>query len=450
MLQILPAISPVLSGAGIMMLGYGLLGTLVAVRMSMEGVPAFISGLVMAGFFAGQVAGSLHVRRVIESIGHIRTFSALASAFSAASLVHVLQVEPITWGLLRFAEGYCMAGLFMCVESWLNDRSTNETRGGVFSIYMVIVYGANAATQFLLTVADVGGVSLFVLTSVLTSVALLPVALTRGPTPALPAHSLMSLRKLVQISPLGMVGCLTSGFVLGSFYAMGPRYGEKVGLDTFGIAVLIAGGIIGGLLGQIPLGRLSDRIDRRIVIAGVAVASALLSGLLVWVTSTEPVGAARMAAGAVPLALPVDPLLISLILLFGAMIFSLYPLSVAHANDSIDPADFVAAAGGLLLAFSVGATIGPIVASGLMELVGAAGLFLFTALSGVGLAAFALWRLRVAKPMPPEEKTPFTAAPGGAMMLAEWDPRAEDDQLSFSFDFPAAGAEAKPSEPAQG
>jgi MFS family permease len=186
------------------------------------------------------------------------------------------------------------------------------------------------------------------------------------------------------------------------------------------------------------------------VIAGVAVASALLSGLLVWVTSTEPVGAARMAAGAVPLALPVDPLLISLILLFGAMIFSLYPLSVAHANDSIDPADFVAAAGGLLLAFSVGATIGPIVASGLMELVGAAGLFLFTALSGVGLAAFALWRLRVAKAMPPEEKTPFTAAPGGAMMLAEWDPRAEDDQLSFSFDFPASGAEAKPSESAQG
>jgi MFS family permease len=436
MLKLLPAISPVLSGAGIMMLGYGLLGTLLAVRMSMEGIPAFISGLVMAGFFAGQVAGSLHVRRVIESIGHIRTFSALASAFSAASLLHIIQVEPITWGLLRFIEGYCMAGLFMCVESWLNDRSTNETRGSVFSIYMVIVYAANAATQFLLTVADVGGVALFALTSVLTSLALLPVALTRGPAPDLPAHSLISLRRLVANSPLGMAGSLTSGFVVGSFYALGPRYGEKVGLDTFGIAVLIAGGIVGGLLGQIPLGRLSDHMDRRKVIAGVAVACAVLSGLLVWVTSHDVVSAARVAAGAVPTSQPVDSLLIGLVLAFGATIFTLYPLSAAHANDFISPTDFVAAAGGLLLAFSVGATIGPIVASALMEAVGAAGLFLFTAVSAIGLALFALWRLRTRPPVPAEEKTPFTPGPGAAMMLAELDPRAEEDQLSFAFDFP--------------
>lgn len=423
MRQVLISISAVLLGAGTMMLGYGLLGTLLAVRMSMEGVSPFIAGVVMAAFYAGQMVGALHVRHVIEGIGHIRAFAAFAALFAAAALIHVLMVDPIMWGVLRFAEGYVVAGLFMCIESWLNDRASNQTRGAIFSLYMVILYGANAATQFLLTTADTKSATLFMVTSILLSLALVPIALNRGPAPALPEHSPFGVRKLLAVSPLGMMGCVASGLTLGPFYAIAPRYAERLGFDTWGIAMLVASGILGGMLGQWPIGRLSDRIERRKVLFGVAV--------LVTVTSVALVGLTLwLQASAVSMGWP----LFVLIGLLGIGAFTLYPLSVAHANDFIESHHFVAASGALLLAFSVGATIGPIASSALMEAIGPAGLFVFTGVSCFGLALFALWRHKVAPPAPEESKGRFEPITSTSLALAELDPRAEGDQMSFSFD----------------
>lgn len=433
MRQVLASISAVLVGAGIMMFGYGLLATLLSVRMSMEGIPPFTAGLIMSAFYAGQIIGALHVRRFIESRGHIRIFAAFAALFSAAVLMHVLIIDPVVWGGLRFVEGYLVAGLFMCIESWLNDRATNTTRGTVFSLYMIILYGANAASQYLLTAADIRGSTLFMLVAILFSLALVPIAMNRSPAPALPAHSPFSIAKLLASSPLGMAGCFTSGLALGSFYSIAPRYAAKMGLDTFGIATMVSCGILGGMLGQWPIGRLSDKLERRKVISGVAMVSALLSlglaALSMWI------GADNLNS------VHDNPAPFVLIALLGVGLFTLYPLAVAHANDFIEPQHFVAASGGLLMAFAVGATIGPIASSALMEIIGPAGLFLFIAVSGVGLALFALWRHKVAPPAPVDSKGRFQTTTNTSPLLAELDPRAEGapeetDQLSFSFEPP--------------
>jgi len=442
MAQAFSSIFAVLLGVSFLTLGYGLLGTLLAVRMSVEGFATLTSGMVMGCYFLGLVVGALTAYRPVQVVGHIRTFAAFASTFSAATLAHVFVVEPISWGVLRFIEGYCMAGVFMCVESWLNDRATNETRGAVLSMYMVTTYLFGGLAQFLLVAADVSGFTLFALTSMLLSLALVPIALTRAPAPPLPERSMFGLRRLLEISPLGVAGCVFSGMASGAFYGVMPRYGSTIGLDNFGIAVLIGFGIFGGLLFQFPIGRLSDRMDRRKVIMGVAILLALTSAAIALFTRGEipaaPVHMAAPAPAGVQLSLP----LVAMIVVFGGMLFSLYPLSLSHANDFIESQDFVAAAGGLIMFFSLGATIGPMAAAALMEAVGPWGLFLFMGLTALLLTAFALWRLYVGEKVSAEQKTPFQATPRTAYVLSELDPRAEEDQLSFDFIFSEDETEA--------
>lgn len=430
-------IAALLTGVGIMTLGYGFLGTLLAVRMSVEGFATFTSGLVMAAYFLGLMVGSLTAQRAVAAVGHIRVFAAFASVFSAATLIHVFVIEPWTWAVLRVVEGYSMAALFLCVESWLNERATNETRGTVLSMYMITTYLFAGLAQFLLTMGAVEGFFLFALTSVLLSIALVPVALSRSPAPPLPELRVLGLRRLLAISPVGVAGCFVAGATNGAFYALGPRFGAATGLDNLGISILMGFAIFGGLLFQWPLGRLSDRVDRRRVIGGaslflaavgVALAAAVSRGAGV-AEGTEAVFGAR----------GMTPWLLVLILPFGGVLFALYPLSLAHANDHIDPKDFVAASGGLILFYSIGATAGPIAASAVMEGLGPSGLFAFIGAFAILLTLFAGWRLRVRAPVPEEEKAPFQVTPRTTYAVTELDPRSEDDQLSFDFVFPGEG-----------
>lgn len=415
------SISALLAGVGIMTLGYGFLGTLLAVRMSVEGFATFTSGLVMAAYFLGLVVGSLTADRAVRAVGHIRVFAAFASLFSAATLLHVFFINPWAWGGLRLIEGYCMAGLFLCVESWLNDRATNETRGSVLSMYMITTYLFAGLAQFLLVLGAVEGFFLFAVTSVLASLALLPVALSRSPAPQLPAASVFGLRRLLEISPVGVGGCFVAGLTSGAFYALGPRFGAVAGLDSMGIAALMGFTIFGGLVFQLPLGRLSDRIDRRRVILGASLFLAVTGAGLSFLVIESVVASAWH---------------LLLVLPFGGMLFALYPLSLAHANDHIAPQDFVAASGGLILSFSVGATIGPIAASGLMTGIGPSGLFVFIGLWAVVLGVFSWYRVRTTDTLPVDDKTPFQLTPRTALAVTELDPRSEEDQLSFTFEFP--------------
>lgn len=408
------SLSALLLAVGLLTLGQGLLATLLAVRMSVEGVPVLISGLVMAGYFGGLLAGSMSVHGIIQSVGHIRVLTALISAFSAATLVHALTIDPWSWSALRFIEGYCMAGIYICIESWLNVRATNATRGTVFGLYMVTTYLFAGLAQFLLVTADISGFELFTIASLLLSVSLVPVALTRSPAPPLPERSSLGLRRLWAISPLGTIGCAMSGILLGAYYGMAPRYGAAVGMDAWGIATFMGAGIFGGMLLQSPLGWISDRSDRRTVLTVVTGVLAVISLAVAVLTTRSLSGDPVIGVSALS-----RPDLMGATLLFGGLIFAVYPLAVSHVNDRADPSEYVGVSGGMILVYSIGATIGPVLASACMQWIGPAGLFVFIAVTGGLLCAYALWRMRVTDPVDDADKAQFRPVVREAQLAPE-------------------------------
>lgn len=409
------SVAALLLGVALLQLGSSLLSTLIGVRLAEAGVPTTIAGLVTAAYFAGLVLGALFGHLLILGVGHIRAFASYASVFSAATLAHGYILHPLAWGGLRMLEGLCMAGLLMVTESWLNERSDNTTRGAMLSAYTIAIYASQGGGQFLLNLPDPGGFGLFALISILMSLALVPVAATRIIAPAIPAPSHFGLRQLLEISPLGVAGSFGAGLVMGSIYALAPFFAQTIGLGVAGTARFMAAIILGGLLIQWPLGYLSDRIDRRTVIAMLNVGIAATSiGL-----------AAAAAAG-------VSGLLL-LAVLFGGVAFTLYPLAVAHANDHVLPPDLVPAAGGMLLAYSVGATVGPPVAGAVMARIGPTGLFVYTGAVGVMLTAFTFWRMRQRAAPPLDEQGHFQPLPRTTPLVGELDPRGEAEE-QYSLD----------------
>lgn len=416
MRPILLSISALLIGVGLLMLGNGLLGTLIGIRLAIGNVPTLVIGAIMAAYFAGLLAGSVYAGALVGRAGHIRAFSALASVFSAATLAHVLSASPVLWGALRLVEGFCMAGLFMCIESWLNARSNNTTRGAVLSVYMCVVYAAQGLGQFLLNLAAPGQATLFILTSILLSLALVPVALTRSAQPDPPKPSLFGLRALIDISPLGVAGALVSGFALGSLYGLAPAFAHAAGLDVADTARFVGAFIFGGLILQWPLGRLSDQTDRRWVIAMVAVALTLFSAATLLSTGQNDIALWPLAIG------------------IGGTAFTLYPLSVAHANDWIEPEDMVPASGGLLMAYGAGATAGPLISSLAMWRMGETGLFVVIGAAALVIAAFSLLRIFRHEPAPETAQEPFRPLPRTTPAVMELDPRGPDEETGESRD----------------
>lgn len=404
-------VQSLLLGVALLMFGSGGLGTLVSVRLADVGVGSFAIGIVGAAYYAGLTAGSLFAYKIVVRVGHIRAFSAFASLVSAASLAHALLVDPTLWAVLRLVEGFCMASLYMCIESWLNDTATNETRGQLLSLYMITLYSASAVGQQLLNLQDPQRSLAFMLISILLSLALVPVALTRTNPPTLPDITSFSFRRLYRASPLGVAGVFISGLVLGAVYGLAPVFGTQTGLGTAGTALFMTVLILGGVLLQWPLGRLSDHFDRRSVIIGLCLT---LSAASVGMMGVADLGGRTALMGVT--------------LLFGGLSFTLYPVCLAHTNDYVDRADLVAASGGLILAFSVGATIGPMLASAVMESMGPTGLFAFIAGCGVVAALFGLWRSRVRPPLPAEEQGAFRPVPQTTPVVMPLDPRGESEE----------------------
>lgn len=227
------------------MLGDGLQSTLLGVRASLEGFPTAVTGLIMSTFYLGFLGGAVYAPRFVERVGHIRVFGALASLASAAVLIHGIIVTPVAWSLLRLLSGFCLAGLYIVAESWLNDRATNRTRGQLLSIYMVVTYAGVAGGQLLLNAADPQGLQLFILTSVLISVALVPLLLSAGPAPKFSRQSPLSLRALYTISPLGVVGAFATGMASGALFGFGPVYAESSGLSVSQISFFMTAALLG-------------------------------------------------------------------------------------------------------------------------------------------------------------------------------------------------------------
>jgi MFS family permease len=379
----------VLSGTTILLIGNGLFGTLIGVRASLELFAPATTGTIMSAYFAGYILGSFLCVRAIARVGHIRTLAALSAILSATAMAHAIFVHPFVWGIFRVVAGFCLVGIFLVIESWLNSIAPPGMRGRVFSIYMTVNLLAVAMGQYLLAVADPGGFVLFGLVSILFALSLVPTALAQIEAP--PPHNAagLKLRALYDASPAGVVGCLTCGMLSGSFWGMGPVFAAKIGLSGFGIAGFMSLVVIGGMLAQWPIGSLSDRVDRRKVIVFTAALGCVATGLAAMLAKVSMTGF-LMAATA-----------------FGAALFPLYALSVARTHDVMGRERILETTRGLMLVFGVGAIIGPLVSGWVMSSFDPRSIFLLFAILYAGFAGFSLYRLPRGETVAAEDQTSF-------------------------------------------
>lgn len=398
-----------LLGVGLALAGSGLLGTLLAVRLSDAGFGPVPAAAILSAYFAGSVASALGAHRTVQSVGHIRAFAAFAALLAMTTLAHGLLPPSGTWALLRLLAGISVSGLFVVVESWLNAGATNASRGRVLSAYMVSVYLGLGSGQLLLNAWPTDRIELFCLAAMLFSLAVVPVAFTRTAAPVLESPVRLPLRALVARAPLGPAAALAGGMLAACVYALVPVYGREMGFGPRAVSVLMASLIFGGLLLQWPLGRLSDHsADRRRVLLGVALALVPASVLLA--LERGPSLAALCASAG----------------LFGGLVFSLYPLAVAHTFDRVVPGEALAAASQLLLASALGAVGGPLLAAVAMTVLGAQGLFVFAAGISLALAGGTLRRIRRVDAVSEAQRTTYVALPRTTFGALALHPLAED------------------------
>ncbi len=380
-----------LLGFGVLMLGDGLQGTLLAVRADMEGFSATTTGMVMSAFYIGFLFGSVLSPKITANVGHIRVFAALAALASAAILVHALFINVAAWFALRFLSGFCFAGLYIVAESWLNDRASNETRGKLLSLYMVVTYLGTGGGQLLLNLAEPTEFPLFIITSVLISIAVVPLLLSAGSPPVFRESINISLRELYRISPLGISSMFIVGLVTATFFSLGPVYGQRIGLDIENISYFMTAAFIGTVILQGPIGGLSDRFDRRIVLIIVSLLTAL-SAAFCTIAVQYSTQAVLLASG-----------------LFGGLAFPLYSVCIAYTNDHLKPNQMIAASGGLVLVSGLGAVAGPILVASIMDNFGEQYFFWSMAAAHALIGAFGLIRMTMRAAIPLDKQGPSTA-----------------------------------------
>jgi MFS family permease len=369
---IFAAVGSLILGISLIQLANGYIGTLIGVRLAAEHIEPVVAGIVTSAYFAGYAAGAVLCNRLIDRTGHIRAFSAFAALVTAALLGHALYFDPILWSVLRALMGFGCAGLFVATESWLSARSSAATRGTVFAIYMVATYATFAGGQFMLNLAAPTGFSLFALAAMLFSAALLLVSITRAvqpvPVPSVPLNA----GELAAVAPVAVAGCFAGGLVTGAFYALVPVFAQSSGRSMLEISSYMALAITGGLMMQIPIGKLSDAIDRRLVAALVALAFAGLALAIIPARGT--------------------PWFPAVWLLLGGFMSVIYPVCVAHANDRMPAERAVSVSGRLILISGVGSALGPLLGASAMSAFGVRGLLYFMAAVATLFAFFALAR----------------------------------------------------------
>jgi MFS family permease len=396
----LASVAALLVSVAILVMGNGLQSTLLPVRASLEDFGAFEIGLMGSAYYLGFVLGCLQGGKLIARAGHIRAFTALASIASTTALVHAVALEPVSWIVLRAITGFCFAGLYLVIETWLNDKADNQNRGFVMGAYTMVNLSMLVIGQLMLTLSEPQRFPLFAFASILISLAAVPVALTTSPQPAPATFVKVRLLRLYQLTPVGLIGACLVGTVTGAFWTLGPAYAAEIDANTGEIALFMAIASLGGALTQWPLGRLSDRLDRRIVlIAACAIGAIAATGITIF--------GARGGAG-----------LFMLAFVFGAAALPLYAICAAHAFDFVSREDFVETSSGLLLIYGAGSIAGPLLASVMIQIIGPAGLFTTTAFVLVFLAAFSLWRITQRAIPPDPDRTEFDLVTTAPTMVA--------------------------------
>ncbi len=374
MIAVLRSSWPLLLGLMLLMVGNGLQGTLLGIRGSIEGFSTFEMSIVMAAYFLGFLGGSRMAPEMIRRVGHIRVFAALGSFISAILILYPVMAEPLAWVALRIGIGFCFSAVYVTAESWLNNAATNENRGKALSLYLMVQMIGIISAQGLLLIGDPSGFVLFVIPSVLVSISFAPILLSVNPTPAFETTKPMTLRQLFFTSPLGCVGIFLLGGVFAAQFGMAAVYGAESGMSVRQISVFISTIYFGALVMQYPIGWLSDRMDRRVLIAVVA----MVGGL----------------AGLVGLVFDDNfAVLLTVAFLVGGASNPLYSLLLAYTNDFLQREDMAAASGGLLFINGVGAVGGPVLTGWIMSVIGPSGFWLFIGALMIAITGYAIYRM---------------------------------------------------------
>jgi len=400
---------PVLLGIILMEAAMGIIGAVMGIQLAARNVSTFLIGIVFSAYYIGFLAGSLTCERLIDRVGHIRAFGVFAVTASIATLLLAMTSDIYAWTAFKALAGYAVAGAFVVIESWLNDKASEDNRGRIFAVYMVVSWGASGLSPLSLNVANTYGDVLFQVSTILLAAAMIPLALTKVGNPEIGHRQSFNLAKLIKASPTGVACCFASGLLTGAFYSLLPVYIEKIGQSPRALSILIAVGTTAALISQYPIGTISDRYGRRPVIIGtMAIASAM-----------------ALFIGAMP-DLSFTWLLVAF---FGLTAFQspLYALGVGQTNDYVDRKDFVPAAAGLLFLWGVGACAGPTIAGFVMELTQPSGLFLYIGAGFAFVALFALYRVFRRRAKTPKEQSDFVAVPNVQSVYGapELDPRGE-------------------------
>lgn len=380
---------PLFLGLSLIGLAVGVQGSLLGVRAELEGFEDFLIGLLMSCYFAGFLGGSMLAPRIIERVGHIRIFAAVSAVASVTILVHALYVEPWTWAIMRLLTGFAFSCIYVASESWLNQASSNETRGQILAIYMTILLAGICAGQFMLNLADPMDFTLFILISVMVSVAAVPILLTVVTAPHIEETERVSIAHLWRRSPMGVIGIVISQWMTSVVFGMGAVYATRMGMTVSEVAYFMGSMMAGGMILQWPLGKLSDHIDRRWVLGGASIV-ALVAALM---ASGESTASDRLYL---------------LAFVFGGFCLSLYSIVAALTNDHLRPSEIVPASGTMVLLAGLTSITGPVTVAFWMDVFGLDSFFQTLAVSLFLLAAISIWRVLTIPALPAEYKTQST------------------------------------------
>ncbi len=420
MIGTIKSILLLLLSAGIVLGGNALEGVLLPLRADLEGFTRLQVGLITSSYYGGVMIGCLVCPWVIARAGHIRAFAVFTSVATIGPLVEPIWTVPAVWWFVRGLTGLAFAGILTVFESWLNAIATNQTRGRILSFYTFTHFSVIVIGQQLINVGDPTSSELFSLAAFLFSVATVPLALTAGRTPSIQRRPRLRLFWIIGVSPASVVGCVGAGLANGAFYALAPLYAKGVGLPVSRMAIFVTCAILGGALAQWPLGKLSDRCDRRLVIVFLT-GIASLSGLglaLPWVE--------------LGLVLPIQPTAVFtfvLVFVFGACALPIYWITLAHANDHVDAAESVDVSSNLLFIFAITAVAGPVCASMFMNEAGPGGLFLWTASVHVAVVILVMLAMVIRRAIPAGQRDPYVSMPKECTpAVYELDPRSRHKQ----------------------
>lgn len=403
-------ITPLLSLV-ILTVGSALLTTFLGLRLHSMGVNNLLIGGLSTAYYGGMVLGAFKLERIILRVGHIRAYSAFASMLAVIAIMHGFYINIYFWLLLRFIAGIATAGLYIVIESWILSATDSKNRGTSLALYMVALYVAQAAGQWLLNIGPQDTLILYCVAAVFSSLSVIPLSLTKMTAPVFGEPETLSIKKMFSISPSGVTTCFASGLVLGSIYGLYPIFIQNIGYPVSMISMIMGLTILGGMLFQYPFGKLSDVVSRRYVIAALCILAVLLSLVLLIVGKTNIYA------------------IIGLSFFLGGSVFCLYPIGISHACDRIDNNQIVSATQTLLLAYGLGATVGPIIAPLFNYIDKDSGILIFIIVVSGLLGIMMLWRKQIVSSVPVEEKHDFTLSAEMTPVATEMDPRADPDEL---------------------